>query len=105
MKERILSKIRDRSAVVGIVGLGYVGLPLTLRFAEVGFRVLGFDIDPRKVDSLNSGKSYIERIPPAAIAKARASGFEATADFERAGEPDVLILCVPSPLNRYREPD
>lgn len=105
MKERILSKIQDRSAVVGIVGLGYVGLPLTLRFAEVGFRVLGFDIDSRKVDALNNGQSYIERILPSAIAKARANRFEATADFGRANEPDVLILCVPTPLNRYREPD
>jgi UDP-N-acetyl-D-glucosamine dehydrogenase len=101
----LLKKIESRSAVVGIVGLGYVGLPLMLRFSEVGFRVLGFDIDASKVKALNAGKSYIEHIAASHIAKARKAGFEATTDFTRAAEADALILCVPTPLNKYREPD
>ncbi len=105
MKAELLKKIESRKAVVGIVGMGYVGLPLMLRFSEVGCRVLGFDIDKAKVDSLNAGKSYIEHIKAAHIARARKAGFEATADFSRAGEADALILCVPTPLNKYREPD
>ena len=105
MKSQLLKKIASRKAVVGIVGLGYVGLPLMLRFSEMGFRVLGFDIDAAKVKSLNAGKSYIEHIPASHIAKARKAGFEATSDFSRAGEADALILCVPTPLNKYREPD
>ena len=105
MKNELLSKIKDRKAVVGIVGLGYVGLPLMLRFSEVGFRVLGFDIDAAKVEALNAGRSYIEHIPGDQIALARKGGFEATTDFGRAAQADVLILCVPTPLNKYREPD
>ncbi|CAN0163722.1 unnamed protein product, partial [Phaeothamnion confervicola] len=94
-----------RTAVVGIIGLGYVGLPLMLRFAEVGYRVIGIDIDSAKVAKLRDGKSYIERIGPASITAALASGFEATTDFARAAEADALIICVPTPLNRHREPD
>ena len=105
MKQDLLRKIENKTAVVGIVGLGYVGLPLMLRFSEVGFRVLGFDIDRAKVDALNQGRSYLEHIDAARIGVARKAGFEATADFARAGEPDALILCVPTPLNKYREPD
>ncbi|MEQ6290375.1 nucleotide sugar dehydrogenase [Vogesella sp. GCM10023246] len=105
MKDAFLKKIADKSAVIGIVGLGYVGLPLMLRFNEVGFKVLGFDIDQRKVDALHAGKSYIEHISSDSIASARAAGFEATTDFSRAPEADALILCVPTPLNKYREPD
>ena len=100
-----LRKIENRSATIGIVGLGYVGLPLMLRYSEVGFRVLGIDIDGEKVARLNRGESYIEHIPAAAIAAARGKGFEATADFARSAEADALIICVPTPLNRYREPD
>jgi len=105
MKQELLKKIGSKKAVVGIVGLGYVGLPLMLRFSEVGFRVLGFDIDKGKVDALNAGKSYIEHIKAEHITRARKSGFEATTDFSRAGKADALILCVPTPLNKYREPD
>lgn len=105
MKNQIIEKIAAKQAVIGILGLGYVGLPLMLRFSSVGFRVLGFDIDPVKVDALNSGKSYIEHIRPEAIAQARTQGFEATADFSRAREADALIICVPTPLNAHREPD
>ena len=105
MKHDLLRKIAEKKCVVGIVGMGYVGLPLMLRFAEVGYRVLGFDIDRTKVDALNSGRSYIEHIGADRIASARAGSFEATTDFSRAGEADALILCVPTPLNKYREPD
>ena len=105
MKKTLLKKIESRKAVVGIVGLGYVGLPLMLRFVEAGFRVIGFDIDAQKVRTLNAGKSYIEHIAAKDIAAARKKGFEATADFARGAEADALILCVPTPLNKYREPD
>jgi len=103
--EQLTSRLRDRSAVIGIIGLGYVGLPLTLRYAEAGFRVLGIDIDGAKVERLNRGESYIKHIAGADIGRARERGFEATTDFTRAGEPDALIICVPTPLNAYREPD
>jgi UDP-N-acetyl-D-glucosamine dehydrogenase len=105
MKAELLKKIESRKAVVGIVGLGYVGLPLMLRFSEVGYRVLGLDIDKSKVEALNAGRSYIEHIKGEHIKRARKAGFEATADFSRAKEADALILCVPTPLNKYREPD
>jgi UDP-N-acetyl-D-glucosamine dehydrogenase len=101
----LLRRLQDRSAVVGIVGLGYVGLPLALRFTEVGYPVLGFDIDAAKVDALNAGRSYIEHIPPASVAQARKRKFEATGKFARAAECDALIICVPTPLNKQREPD
>ncbi len=103
--EQLTRKLGDRSAVIGIIGLGYVGLPLTLRYAEAGFRVLGIDIDGTKVERLNRGESYIKHIAGADIAHAREHGFEATTDFTRAGEPDALVICVPTPLNAYREPD
>ncbi|MFL6675054.1 MAG: nucleotide sugar dehydrogenase [Massilia sp.] len=103
--EQLTTRLRDRSAVIGIVGLGYVGLPLTLRYAAAGFKVLGIDIDPAKVALLNQGGSYIEHIPARVVAQARASGFEATTDFARVPEADALIICVPTPLNAYREPD
>ena len=101
----LLTRLTTKQAQIGILGLGYVGLPLMLRFSEVGYTVLGFDIDPVKVDQLNAGRSYIEHIPAAAIAGARAKGFSATTDFSRARDCDALILCVPTPLNKYREPD
>lgn len=100
-----IDKFKSRDALVGIVGLGYVGLPLMLRYNAIGFRVLGIDIDTVKVDKLNAGQSYIEHIAGEHILKACASGFEATCDFSRASECDALILCVPTPLNKYREPD
>lgn len=100
-----IDKFKNREALIGIVGLGYVGLPLMLRYNAIGFRVLGIDIDAAKIEKLNAGQSYIEHIASEHISKARASGFEATCDFERASECDALILCVPTPLNKYREPD
>lgn len=105
MKNSVESRLNNRSATIGIVGLGYVGLPLMLRYREVGYSVLGFDIDPNKVSALRAGKSYIEHISHEAVTNAIASGFDATTDFSRAGEVDALILCVPTPLNKYREPD
>lgn len=98
-------RITSGQCVIGIYGLGYVGLPLALRFAEVGIRVLGFDIDPLKVDTLNRGGSYIERITSADIERARAAGFSATTDFSRTTEVDAQIICVPTPLDEHHQPD
>lgn len=103
--KKLIEKLNNKTAVIGVVGLGYVGLPLMLRYIEVGYRVLGIDIDQAKVESLNNGKSYIEHISSEAISKARQNGFEATTDFSRSVEADALIICVPTPLNKYREPD
>lgn len=100
-----IQKFKQKEALIGVVGLGYVGLPLMLRYNSIGFRVLGIDIDESKVSKLNAGESYIEHIPADKIAAAGQSGFEATTDFSRVSECDALILCVPTPLNKYREPD
>lgn len=100
-----IKKFNNKEAVIGIVGLGYVGLPLMLRYNSIGFKVLGIDINEKKASDLNSGISDIEHIPNTSIAAAVKTGFEATADFARASECDALILCVPTPLNKYREPD
>lgn len=105
MQNHLIDLIKTRRAVVGIVGLGYVGLPLVLRFSEVGFRVVGFDIDAQKIAMLNAGQSMIEHISNDSLARACAEGFEATNDFARAANVDVLILCLPTPLTKYREPD
>lgn len=105
MKNTLLQKIQTKRAVIGIVGLGYVGLLLMLRFSTVGFKVLGFDIDPGKVALLNNGASHIQHLKASSIAAARTNGFEETSDFSRALEADVLILCVPTPLNKFRKPD
>lgn len=104
-KSEIIAKLEDRSAVVGVVGLGYVGLPLALRFSEIGYTVRGFDIHPGKVQRLNAGESLIEHIPCSAVTAAREAGFHATTDFSGIGEVDALILCVPTPLTKHREPD
>ncbi len=101
----LISRINNREAVIGIVGLGYVGLPLMLRYTAAGFRVLGLDVDAHKVDMLNDGMSYIEHISADSITQACQAGFRATLDFSRVAECDALILCVPTPLNEYREPD
>ncbi len=101
----LLQKLKDKSARIGIVGLGYVGLPLALRFSEAGFKVLGLDIDPDKVKALTAGKSYIAQIPAERIGKAVAAGLKASVDFATAREMDALIVCVPTPLGKHREPD
>ncbi|QOR38948.1 nucleotide sugar dehydrogenase [Billgrantia diversa] len=105
IKDRLIGRLERKEAVIGIVGLGYVGLPLMLRYSQIGYRVLGIDIDAGKVGKLNAGHSYIEHIASEQVARARDAGFEATTDFARVAEADALILCVPTPLNKYREPD
>lgn len=102
---KLIERFHKRTAIVGIIGLGYVGLPLALRFSEVGFRVIGFDIDESKAAAINSGRSYFIHIPSSVVARARSQGFEAITDFSRTGECDALIICVPTPLNASREPD
>jgi UDP-N-acetyl-D-glucosamine dehydrogenase len=98
--------LSERKARVGIIGLGYVGIPLALTAAKAGFPVLGFDIDQPRVAQISAGESFIKHIPAAMVQEAIASGrFEATADFDRLGEPDAILICVPTPLTRYREPD
>jgi UDP-N-acetyl-D-glucosamine dehydrogenase len=98
-------QIGNRKAVIGIIGLGYVGLPLARAFAQNGFRVLGFDIDTSKVARLNAGLSYIRQIPADVIRTMRGRGFEATDRFDRLGEADAILICVPTPLTEAREPD
>jgi UDP-N-acetyl-D-glucosamine dehydrogenase len=100
-----LARTKSRELKVGIIGLGYVGLPLTLLFSEQKFRVTGFDVDKKKIDILGSGGSYIYRILPEEIAAAKTSGFQATADYSRISELDAVIICVPTPLNEHHEPD
>ncbi len=103
---RLLDLIRDREAIVGIVGQGYVGLPLALTFVESGFRVAGFDLDPNKVAGLNQGESHIKHVGAERVAAAVAGGrFVATDDFSRLSECDAVLMCVPTPLGRHREPD
>ena len=101
----IKQRIETREARIGIVGMGYVGLPLALLFSEERFKITGFDVDSRKVETLNLGGSYIVRISGAEIGSARKNGFTATADYARIAEMDVVIICVPTPLNEYHEPD
>ena len=99
-------QIERRESVVGVIGLGYVGLPLVLRFAEAGFTVLGFDVDPDKIDKLNAGVSYIRQIGSDRIdGLIRRGRFEATTNFDWLGKADALVICVPTPLTRHREPD
>lgn len=99
------ARIDSKTATVGIIGLGYVGLPLARAFANAGFRVLGFDIDTAKVEKLNAGRSFIKQIPDETVAAMRAAGFEATDQFRRLNEPDAILICVPTPLTEAREPD
>jgi UDP-N-acetyl-D-glucosamine dehydrogenase len=103
--ENFVERVTQRRALIGIIGLGYVGIPLALRFQEAGLRVLGFDIDLERVQSLNNGETPIKHIPAAAIKSICANGFEATTDFSRIPEVDAIIICVPTPLSRNREPD
>jgi UDP-N-acetyl-D-glucosamine dehydrogenase len=99
------SKIETRHARVAVIGLGYVGLPLALLYIDQKFPVTGFDIDQRKVETLSQGGSYIFRIPSEEIQAARARGFSATADYSRLTEMDAVMICVPTPLDEYHEPD
>jgi len=103
--DQLKNKIQQREARVGIIGLGYVGLPLALLYSEKKFKVTGFDIDSRKVETLAKGGSYIYRILPEEIQAAKGSGFSATSDYSQITEMDAIIICVPTPLNEYHEPD
>ena len=105
LSSQLKTKIETREAKIGIIGLGYVGLPLALLYVDQKFSVTGFDIDQSKVDALTEGKSYIYRIPKEEIQEARAKGLVATSDFCRLAEMDAIIICVPTPLNEYHEPD
>ncbi|MFZ1011849.1 MAG: NAD(P)-binding domain-containing protein, partial [Terracidiphilus sp.] len=98
-------KIETREARVGIVGMGYVGLPLALLFSDERFKVTGFDIAEDKVATLNRCGSYIVRILPEMIQQAQKSGFHATADYSEIERMDAVIICVPTPLNEFHEPD
>jgi UDP-N-acetyl-D-glucosamine dehydrogenase len=100
-----MDQIKSRNAKIGIYGLGYVGLPLALRFCEEGFEVTGFDIDERKIVSLGKGESYIETIPTSRVRPFANNLLRATTDFSKTRDMDALIICVPTPLNKYREPD
>jgi UDP-N-acetyl-D-glucosamine dehydrogenase len=106
MVNELVGKIRDKKAVIGVIGLGYVGLPLVREFTRGGMPVLGFDVDPQKVEALMAGRSYIEHIPSEEVKEMVDTGrFEATIDFERLREPDCILICVPTPLTKMREPD
>src|SRR5437764_8000657 len=100
-----IDKTSSRELRVGIIGLGYVGLPLALLFSEQKFRVMGFDVDRNKVDTLTGGGSYIYRILPEEISAAKSSGFRATANYSDLSQLDAIIICVPTPLNEHHEPD
>src|SRR5687767_6534413 len=106
IKADLLERIRTRNARIGIIGLGYVGLPLVLRFGEERFSIIGFDIDPAKVSKLNAGESYIRHIPSDRLqALLQNKQFEATNDFGRLSEADCIIICVPTPLTAKKDPD
>ena len=104
-KDLLIKKIDSKSAVVGIIGLGYVGLPLVIRFSEEGFPVIGFDIDEDKVEKLNKGESYLRHIPSSSIDAAANNGFTATSDWKRISDCDAILICVPTPLGPHKEPD
>ncbi|MEO1237678.1 MAG: nucleotide sugar dehydrogenase [Planctomycetota bacterium] len=102
----LMSRLQDRTAKVAVIGLGYVGLPLCRAFAEAGYRVLGVDVDPKKIEALAAGADYLKHLGPGFAAGLAASErFEATADAGRLGEADAVVVCVPTPLGRHLEPD
>ena len=106
MSGTLAQKIQDKTSVGGVIGLGYVGLPLVHHLCESGYRVIGFDVDPDKVEKLNAGKSYIKHLSDAFVQKATSSGrFEATTDFSRLAEADCISICVPTPLDEHFQPD
>jgi UDP-N-acetyl-D-glucosamine dehydrogenase len=104
--DRLIQKILKKKALVGIIGLGYVGLPLVLRFCGEGFRILGFDVDSKKVATLKRGKSYLKSIPSSRLSQFLRDGYlDVTDDFSRLNEPDCILICVPTPLTEKMEPD
>jgi len=105
MKKNLLQKITTKKATIGIIGLGYVGLPLAIRFADVGFKVIGFEKDESKNKILKSGKSYIRHIDKLKIKNLNISGFLSTSDYKKISRVDIIIICLPTPLNAHKEPD
>ena len=106
MIKKLVEKIESKKALIGVVGLGYVGLPLVREFIGGGMKVLGFDVDPKKVKALTAGRSYIEHIPAKTVRDMVKSGlFQATTDFKQMSKPDCILICVPTPLTKMREPD
>ncbi len=103
--DTLIARIGSRKAIVAVIGLGYVGLPLSRALTGTGHRVIGYDVDPAKAEKLNSGHSYIKHISDESVAEMRGKGFEATADASRLAAADAILICVPTPLNRNREPD
>ena len=103
--DSLTTKLENRTAKIGVIGLGYVGLPLVLLFSEQDFRVTGFDVDAKKVDIIKRGGSYIVRIPETEIQAAKSKGFTATADYSQISNMDAIIICVPTPLDDHHEPD
>jgi len=105
MKSKLLSKINNQNCKIGIIGLGYVGLPLAIRFAEKGFKTIGFDVDKNKINMLNKGKSYINHITPEKIIDLQDKRFLPTSDFKKISNTEIIIICVPTPLGVHNEPD
>ncbi len=104
--DQLIKKINKKEAIIGVIGLGYVGLPLVLRFCEEDFKILGFDVDTKKVETLKMGRSYLKSISPSRISNFIRNGLlEVTDDFSRLNEPDCILICVPTPLNEKMEPD
>ncbi len=104
--QALIKKAERREALFGVVGLGYVGLPLVIELARAGYKVLGFDILPKVVEGLNAGRSHVKDISDAALQEVLANGrFEATTDLGRLGEPDAISICVPTPLSKFKDPD
>ena len=105
-KSEFLNKVKDRSAILSVVGLGYVGLPLAVEFAKEGFKVIGIDLDKRKVDSINASKSYIPDVPTDDVAAlVRGGKLSATTDYAALKDVDAVSICVPTPLGKSRDPD
>ena len=103
--KNINNKIENLNAVISVIGLGYVGLPLSIRFAEVGYQTIGLDIDDEKIKILRNNKSYINHINSKKIYEINKKGFVVTSDFKQISKSDVIIICVPTPLGIHREPD
>jgi UDP-N-acetyl-D-mannosaminuronate dehydrogenase len=101
----LISKIKDKTATIGVIGLGYVGLPLVIEFCRAGFSVTGFDVDEQKISLLRQGKSYIKHIASAILVNDLKDRFRPTSDFSTLRDMDCIIVCVPTPLNKNREPD
>lgn len=105
MKKTLIEKLEQKNALISIVGMGYVGLPLMLRFSEAGYKVLGIDVDPEKIEKLSRAESYIGHIPSKRLATALKAGLTATTNFSQARAADAIIICIPTPLGKHMEPD